>query len=89
MILLGVDFGEKRIGIAVSDETGTFAFPREVISNDENAVSKIATIVLENKIEKIIFGLSQNSAGEDNPVMINGRKFAEDLGKVTGVEIIF
>ncbi len=89
MILLGIDFGEKRIGISVSDETGTFAFPREVLQNDENAVSKIATIVLENKIEKIIFGLSQNSEGIDNPVMINGRKFAEDLGKISGVEIVF
>src|SRR5690242_183670 len=89
MILLGIDCGEKRIGISVSDETGTFAFPREVIINDENAVSKIATIVLENQIEKIIFGLSQNSVGEDNPVMINGRKFAEELEKITGKEIIF
>jgi putative Holliday junction resolvase len=89
MILIGIDFGEKRIGVAVSDETGTFAFPREVIQNDENAVSKIATIVLENKVEKVVFGLSQNKEGKDNPVMLNGRKFVEDLKKVAGVEIVF
>jgi putative Holliday junction resolvase len=89
MILLGVDFGEKRIGISISDETGTLAFPKTVIPNDEKAVSKIVDLIMEDKISKIIFGLSQNSEGKDNPVMVNGRKFADDLKKISGVEIIF
>ena len=89
MILLGIDFGDKKIGVSVSDETGTLAFPRGIIENNESAVSKIATIVLENKIEKIVFGLSQDFQGQDNPIMKLARSFADELKTITEKEIVF
>lgn len=89
MRLLGIDFGDKKIGISISDETGTFAFPKEVIENNESAISKIATLVLESRIDKIIFGLSQNSQGEENPIMKIARVFADELKKITEKEVLF
>lgn len=89
MRLLGIDFGEKRIGIAVSDEEGLLAFPKEVILNENSAVSKIATLVLENGIKKIVFGLSQNSEGVENKIMEIAKKFAEELKTITAKEVVF
>lgn len=88
-MLLGIDFGEKNIGVSVSDETGVFAFPKGVIVNDGKAISKLASLISEHKINIVVFGLSKNSQGVENTIMKSARKFAEELEKISGVKIFF
>ena len=52
MKFLGVDYGDKRVGIAVSDEGGVFAFPRAVLPNTKKIFDEIKKICAEEKIEK-------------------------------------
>lgn len=89
MKLLSIDYGERRIGVAVSDETGTFAFPNCVLENDEKVVMKIHDLVDQKKIDKIIFGLSKDQQGKDNPIMENARKLSIEVERTTGKEIVF
>jgi putative Holliday junction resolvase len=69
MKYLGIDYGTKRIGVAVSDETATLAFPLGTIKSGEGAVKEVLDIAHENGVEKIIIGESKDYSGAENPVM--------------------
>jgi putative Holliday junction resolvase len=56
MKILGIDFGTKNIGVAVSDETATFSFPRAVLKNDDKIFVNLNRIISEEKISKIVVG---------------------------------
>ena len=80
MKILGVDYGTKRIGIAISDEDSQMAFPHSVIENDYKIVDSFEKIIFENKIKAIIIGESKNYKMEDNLIMgdiINLKKVLE------------
>lgn len=68
MKLLGIDYGKKRIGIALSDDGGVMAFPNTVIDNN-GALEKITEIVTLNEVSKIIIGESKDYEMKDNPIM--------------------
>lgn len=69
MKYLGIDYGTKRIGVAVSDETATLAFPLGTIKSGEGAVKEVLDIAHENGVQKIIIGESKDYSGAENPVM--------------------
>ena len=96
MKYLGIDYGTKRIGLAVSDESGAFAFPKKIISNDpkisnrENAKSaliEILNLISQEGIGKIIVGNSLDQAGKRNALMDDIEVFCEELQKLAGVPV--
>jgi putative Holliday junction resolvase len=69
MKYLGIDYGSKRIGLAVSDPNGKIAFPREVIENKgKETVSFIAKYCEREKIQAIVLGKSLNYKQEANAI---------------------
>ena len=80
MIHLGVDFGEKRVGVAVSDEKETLAFPLKVLSN-KNLLENLKKIAGEKKATTFVLGESKNYKGEDNQIMNEINKLKENLQK--------
>ncbi|HVS79371.1 MAG TPA: Holliday junction resolvase RuvX [Candidatus Paceibacterota bacterium] len=87
MRYLGIDFGSKRVGIAVSDEEGTMAFPKAVLENTSDLAAAVKKICEENGVEKIILGESKNYRGEYNPIMEKGFVFKEELARETGLPV--
>lgn len=81
MKFLGIDFGTKRVGIAISDENGSFAFPKITLKNDENLFKNLKEIINLEKIESIVVGESLDMHGLANTVNINISKFIEVLQK--------
>lgn len=75
MKYLGVDYGEKKIGLAKSDSLGQMAFPLAILKNDENFEKKFFEILEDEKIEKIIFGKSLNYNMEENLIHKKLEKF--------------
>jgi len=71
MRLLGIDYGEKKIGVALSDESAKFAFPNTVIDNvSANSVLKALKIICDkNNIGKIVIGQSLDFKGQPNAIM--------------------
>src|SRR3989338_2035923 len=67
MRYLGIDYGTKRIGIAISDERGIVAFPHSVIAARRNTdrIDVIFTIIRHEKIEAIIIGFPVDFAGKE------------------------
>ncbi len=61
MKYLGIDYGTKRVGLALSDETGTIARPFLVIKNSNNLVSDIEKIIQNEQIGTIVIGGSEGN----------------------------
>lgn len=80
MRYLGIDYGARRIGIAVSDEAGGFAFPKETIPNDKSALDRIAGIIAREHVGEIVIGDARAATGAENPVTFEADRFAEKLG---------
>ena len=89
MKYLGVDYGTKRIGLAVSDDTGSMAFPLTTIEAGKEALSKVAEEVQKNNIEKIVIGESRNFQNEPNDVMEDIEQFKKDLAGLSGKEVVY
>lgn len=66
MRLLGIDYGTKRIGVAVSDEGASLAFPKEIVPNDENTYKRIGEILKLENISEIVVGESVDFSGQLN-----------------------
>lgn len=81
MKYLGIDHGERRIGIAVSDAGGNIAFPRKVILKSSDALKEIMDLAEAESVSKIIVGLPLSPAGGDTGQTQKVREFAEALRK--------
>lgn len=86
--ILGIDFGTKRIGLAISDESQTFAFPLSVLENNPGFIGEVEKIIKKESIKTVILGESKNFKGEDNAIMPATRIFKENLENI-GTEVLF
>lgn len=85
MKFLGIDYGTKRIGVAVSDDTGSLAFPLGVVKAGSGALEEVASIARENAVGKIVIGESRDNKGELNKVMEDIEQFKKDIEELTGL----
>ena len=78
---LGIDHGDARIGLAISDELGMLAHPLETIALKEvpDPVARIAAIVARDQVTTIVLGLPRNMDGTYGPAAEKVRAFAEKL----------
>jgi len=90
MRALGIDFGERRIGLALSDPEGRFALPHGVVerSSDRGAIAAIARLVVEEGVERLVVGEPRRPAdGARGEAAERVRAFAAKLARATGLEI--
>lgn len=71
MKYIGIDYGTKKIGVAVSDSDGTLAFPKKVIANRDttSAVENVRILCVSEKIDEIVIGDSRDYHGRPNEIM--------------------
>lgn len=77
--ILGIDLGRARIGLAISDELRLLAHPLETIPANKNSVNRIAEIVRERKIEKVVVGIPKQMSGEIGKAASEAIEFANKL----------
>ena len=89
--ILGIDWGLRRCGIAVSDENRGFVFtrPQLYIKNQDELIQKIADFAVAEKISGIVLGLPLHSDGSDSDTTKMVREFANALSVQTDLPIIF
>lgn len=88
MRYLGIDYGTKRVGVAVSDEGGTMAFPYAILDTSKGLVGEIKTICAHESVETIIIGESVDYKGKPNLVMKEADRFIAELKEVIAVPVI-
>lgn len=81
---LAIDYGEKRIGIAISDESKKYSFSREHLNNDNNTFIKLIEIIKEENISKIIIGYPLNFKSEKTIQTIKTEEFKSNLAVYLG-----
>jgi putative Holliday junction resolvase len=89
MRILAVDHGEKRIGLALSDPTGTVASPLQVIKHTSRLMdaAQVASLASENEVGLIIIGQSCDEAGSPNLAGRRAANFADVLKEQTNIPI--
>ncbi|MEI8234952.1 MAG: Holliday junction resolvase RuvX [Verrucomicrobiota bacterium] len=81
--LLGIDVGEARIGLALSDELGMLAHPLETVKTKEgNPIRHVAEVIAREKIALAVIGLPRNMNGTYGPAAEKAREFAAKLQKL-------
>ena len=89
MAVAAIDFGRKRIGLAITDDDGRGAYPvgtmeRRSLNHDLDAIRSQLT---ERGVSRIVVGLPLNMDGTEGPSARAARAFAEHLGMATGVAV--
>jgi putative Holliday junction resolvase len=78
---LGVDYGDVRIGLALSDELALLAHPTATVSNNDSTITAIRRLVVERKVTGIVVGVPRNMNGTFGPSADKAKKFGEALRK--------
>ncbi|HHE37509.1 MAG TPA: Holliday junction resolvase RuvX [Candidatus Cloacimonetes bacterium] len=88
--IMGIDYGEVRIGIALSDPLQIISRPYKVLTNsDDSLFVELNEIIKLENVGKIILGLPLNLEGKDSQKTLEVRKFAEELEKKVPVPVEF
>lgn len=87
MKYLGIDYGEKRVGIAISDVDGKIAFPKIVFENNTELVQKISDLCKESEVGVIVVGESKDYKGEDNKISPKIISFKRELSSFVKLPI--
>ena len=86
---MGIDYGDARTGIAVSDLLCTIVGSTTVIHsrNDEKTIAKICELIQQNQVGEIVLGLPKNMNGTEGPRAELCREFAKKLEAATGLSV--
>lgn len=89
MRIMGIDYGDARTGVAISDLTCTIAGSAAVVPsrNTEKAIADIVRLAKENQVGEIVVGLPRNMDGTEGARAELCRAFAEKLKEATGLPI--
>jgi putative Holliday junction resolvase len=85
--ILGIDFGTKKVGIAVSDKGGSFALPKVVLQNDKDLMQNINDLIQKENISEIVIGESMDYKGKENLVMKGVKDFIENMKEFSDVPV--
>ena len=84
---LGIDYGTKRIGLAISDENATLAFPKEIVLNTPNVLKRIEEIIKKEGVAEIVVGESVDFSGKLNALSARIDVFILELEERFGLPI--
>lgn len=83
MRYLGIDYGAKNVGVAMSDEQGDFAYPLSVLQNSDTLVNEVSKICKDNNIGEVVVGESRNFSQKENDIMKEITPFVKKLEDAT------
>ena len=87
MRLVGIDYGKKRVGLAVSDEQAKFALPHSVVPNDGKLIPTVLELCKKLAPEAIIVGESRNLDGKENEILHEIMMFRQALEDQSGLRV--
>ena len=94
MRILGLDYGSKTVGVAVSDENEFLASGVETIRREREdklrkTYARIETLITELGVQKIVLGLPLTLDGEEGVRVLKTKDFGENLARRTGLDIVY
>lgn len=87
MRLLGIDYGTKRIGLAITDEGNKLAFPKEIILNNTDTMGRLGQVIKSESIAEIVIGESVDFSGALNALSARIEVFILELKERFGLPV--
>lgn len=79
MKYLGIDYGNRRIGLALSDDTLSLAFPHKTLQNSKTVLQEVLDVIEKEQVTHVVIGESKNNDMKDNPIMERIHRFKKQL----------
>lgn len=91
MKLLGIDYGESKVGLSLGDSESGLALPYKIVSNKgrRSLLQEISKVLTKEKIERIVIGLPLNLHAKKSRQTLTVKRFADDLAEEVEPEIVF
>ena len=89
MRYLGIDFGLKRIGLAITDSQGKVVLPLNTLKNDKNVLKNLKDLIEQRKVEAVVVGLPKDLNNRETEITKIVENFAKKLKKVINVPVLF
>lgn len=87
-VVLGLDHGTTRIGVAGSDPGRLTAFPIEVIPVDDALWDRVCAIAEQRQATLVVVGLPVSLSGDEGHSAVAARRFAHEVGAATGLPVV-
>lgn len=89
MRYLGIDYGIKRVGLALSDEAGVMGFPHDIMVNSPKLLDALCARIAKENVGAVVIGESRNLSGGENPIAERARALGEQLTERAGIPVFF
>lgn len=89
MRYLGIDYGSKRVGLALSDESGAMGFPHSIIQNTPRLADEICALIAKENIGAVVIGESRNLKGGENKIARDARMLGDTVAEHAGVPVFY
>lgn len=87
--VVGLDIGDKRIGVSIGDTEVKIASPLAPLANDETVFRQIDNLLIQNDAKIVVIGLPRNAEGQETAQSVVVRNFATELSAKTDAKIVF
>ncbi len=89
MRYLGVDYGSKKVGLALSDEAGTMGFPHAIVPNTPTLADDLCTLIARENVGAVVIGESRDLAGGANPIAAAAHALGDALAARAGIAVVY
>ena len=89
MRILGLDIGDKRIGVAITDKSETIAKPLKVINNDDKVIDELNNLIKDYNIKKMVVGIPYTLRGEIGLQAKKVTRFIDNILRKSELKIIY
>ncbi len=89
MRYLGVDYGSKKVGLALSDEAGTMGFPKGILANTPRLIDELCALIAKENVGAAVIGESRTLLGDENPIAKDARALGTFLTERAGVPVFY
>jgi putative Holliday junction resolvase len=89
MRYLGIDYGTKNIGLALSDESASMGFPHSIVPNRPKLVADLLALIAKEEVGAVVIGDSRDYHGKDNAVAVGARALGAALAERAGVPVFY
>jgi putative Holliday junction resolvase len=89
MRYLGIDYGSKKVGLALSDEAGTMGFPHAIVPNTPKLVDELCALMAKENVGAAVIGESRTLSGGENPIVKGARALGTRITERTGMPVFY
>ena len=84
---LGIDYGTKRVGLALSDDTKRLAFPYATLENNKKLLENVMSVIKEHNVDAVVLGESVTYKRDRNPLMERIQDFKKSIEETAGLAV--